>query len=154
LKISQLLLPLTTWISGAFMAGFLVAGFVIVQFSRELPDAESIKSIELKVPLRVYSADNLLISEFGDERRKPITFEEAPQALIDSILASEDDGFFEHIGIDFKGIFRSAISNFKSGSSGQGASTITMQVARGFFLTPEKTYTRKLKEVKFTMAKS
>ena len=129
------------------MLGFIIAGFLIVQFSRELPDAQSIRGVELKVPLRVYSADNLLISEFGNERRKPISYENVPQTLINAILASEDDGFFEHIGVDFKGLFRAAFSNFKSGSSGQGASTITMQVARNFFLTRDKTYTRKLKEV-------
>ncbi len=129
------------------MLGFIVAGFLIVQFSQELPDAESIQGVQLKVPLRVYSADNLLISEFGDERRKPIAFEDTPQSLVDAVLASEDDGFYEHSGVDFKGLFRAAISNFRSGSSGQGASTITMQVARNFFLTRDKTYTRKMKEV-------
>jgi len=129
------------------MLGFIVAGFLIVQFSRALPDAESIQGVQLKVPLRVYSADNLLISEFGDERRKPTAFEDTPQSLIDAVLASEDDGFYEHSGVDFRGLFRAAISNFRSGSSGQGASTITMQVARNFFLTRDKTYTRKIKEV-------
>ncbi len=129
------------------MVGFLTVGFTIVQFSRELPDAQGIKGVELKVPLRVFSADNLLISEFGNERRKPITYDETPQLLIDAVLASEDDGFFDHGGIDFKGLIRAAISNFRTGNSGQGASTITMQVARNFFLTRDKTYARKLKEV-------
>ena len=147
LKKSHLLLPLTTLLSGAFMAGFLIAGFTIILFSYELPDAEGIKGVELKVPLRVYSADNLLISEFGNERRKPLNYEDTPQILIDAVLASEDDGFFEHRGIDLKGLVRAAISNFRTGKSGQGASTITMQVARNFFLTRDKTYARKLKEV-------
>lgn len=147
LKKSHLLLPLTTLLSGALMAGFLVAGSAIILFSRELPDAEGIRGVELKVPLRVFSADNLLISEFGNERRKPLDFQETPQALIDSVLASEDDGFFEHRGIDIKGLIRAAISNFQTGKSGQGASTITMQVARNFFLSRDKTYARKLKEV-------
>jgi penicillin-binding protein 1A len=147
LKKSQLLLSLTIWVSGAFMLGFVIAGFLIVQFSHELPNAQSIKGIELKVPLRVYSADQLLISEFGNERRKPISYPDTPQKLIDAVLASEDDGFFEHGGVDFKGLFRAALSNFQSGSSGQGASTITMQVARNFFLSRDKTYERKLKEV-------
>ncbi len=129
------------------MFGLIIAGFLIVQFSKELPNAESIKGIELKVPLRVYSADELLISEFGNERRKPIAYQDTPQSLIDAVLASEDDGFFEHNGVDFKGLFRAVLSNFKSGNSGQGASTITMQVARNFFLSRDKTYTRKLREV-------
>jgi len=129
------------------MVGFIIAGFLVVQFSRELPNAADIKGIQLKVPLRVYSADNLLISEFGDERREPLKHQEIPQQLIQSVLAAEDDGYYEHIGIDLKGLVRAAISNFQSGSSGQGASTITMQVARNFFLTRDKTYTRKIKEV-------
>jgi penicillin-binding protein 1A len=147
LKKSQLLLSLTTWLSGALMLGFVTAGFLIVQLSRDLPNAQSIKGIELKIPLRVYSADKLLISEFGDERRKTVDYRNTPQKLIDSVLASEDDGFFEHSGVDFKGLFRAALSNFRSGRSGQGASTITMQVARNFFLSRDKTYERKLKEV-------
>ena len=147
MKKSQLWLPLTTFFSGVFMAGFIIAGFLVVLFSRELPDATDIQGIQLKVPLRVYSADNLLISEFGDERREPLSFEEIPQNLINSVLAAEDDGYYTHKGIDLKGLVRAAISNFRSGSSGQGASTITMQVARNFFLTRDKTYTRKIKEV-------
>ncbi|RBP48838.1 penicillin-binding protein 1A [Arenicella xantha] len=129
------------------MVGFITAGFLVVQFSRELPDASQIQGLELKVPLRVYSSENILISEFGDERRKPLAYENIPQTLINAVLASEDDGFFEHGGIDLKGLVRAALSNFKSGSSGQGASTITMQVARNFFLTRDKTYSRKIKEI-------
>jgi len=129
------------------MAGVVVSGFLLVQFSRELPNAEAIRNVNLKVPLRVYSADGILISEFGNERRQPLDYIDTPQAIIDAVLASEDDGFFKHNGIDFKGLIRAALSNSISGRSGQGASTITMQVARNFFLSPEKTYTRKIKEV-------
>ncbi|MFT5573521.1 MAG: penicillin-binding protein 1A [Cryomorphaceae bacterium] len=147
LKKSQLLLSITTLSSAAFMIGFLVAGFLIIELNTELPDAQSIKSVELKVPLRVYSADNLLISEFGDERRKPVAIEEVPPSLVSAILASEDDSFYSHQGIDVSGLIRAALSNFRTGQTRQGASTITMQVARNFFLSPEKTYIRKLKEV-------
>lgn len=143
----DLLLPLTTVGSAAFMIGLIVAGFLIIQTSTSLPDAQKIKSVELKIPLRVYSAENQLIAEFGNERRKPIAIEETPQLLIDAVLASEDDGFFRHGGIDVRGLFRAALSNFSSGETQQGASTITMQVARNFFLTREKTYLRKLREV-------
>lgn len=129
------------------MVGFLVVCFIVLLFSKELPDAQQIRNIELEIPLRVYSADELLISEFGNERRKPIPYAETPQLLIDAVLASEDDGFFEHGGIDIRGLIRAALSNAQSGRSGQGASTITMQVARNFFLTPEKTYSRKIKEI-------
>ena len=129
------------------MIGLISVGFLIIQINSQLPDAQSIRDIELKVPLRVYSADKQLISEFGDERRKPLEFDDFPQTLIDAVLASEDDGFFEHSGIDFRGLIRAALSNFRSGQTQQGASTITMQVARNFFLSPEKTYIRKVKEV-------
>lgn len=129
------------------MLGLIIAAFSITQINKSLPDANSIRNIELKVPLRVYSADNLLISEFGDERRKPITIENTPQILIEAIIASEDDNFYLHRGIDFFGLFRAALANYRSGQSQQGASTITMQVARNFFLTPEKTYTRKIREM-------
>jgi len=147
LKKSHLLLPLTTMASAAFMIGLVTVGFLVLQLSAELPNAQSIRSIQLKVPLRVYSADKLLISEFGNERRKPVELDSVPKTLIDSILAAEDDGFFDHQGIDPKGLFRAAISNFQSGKTRQGASTITMQVARNFFLSPEKTYIRKLREI-------
>ena len=129
------------------MLGLIIAAFSIVQINHSLPDAQSIRNIELKIPLRVYSADNLLISEFGDERRNPITIEQTPQILIDAIIASEDDNFYSHHGIDFFGLLRAALANYRSGASQQGASTITMQVARNFFLSPEKTYTRKIREI-------
>lgn len=129
------------------MAAVIIGLVLLMQINQTLPDATAIKEIELKVPLRVYSADGLLIAEFGEERRKPVTIDETPQTLIDAILASEDDSFYQHRGIDIKGLIRAALSNFRSGYTQQGASTITMQVARNFFLTREKTYTRKLREV-------
>ena len=147
MKKSDLLLPLTSFVAAVFMIGLISGGFLVVQIDHTLPDAQSIKSVELKIPLRVYSADGLLISEFGNERRKPTSIEAVPQSLINSVLASEDDNFYHHRGIDIRGLIRSTISNIRSGGKGQGASTITMQVARNFFLTPEKTYIRKVKEI-------
>ena len=147
MKKSALLLPLLRYATAAFMIGFVSAGFLIIQINASLPDAQSIKSVELKIPLRVYSAEGLLISEFGNERRKPVAIEDIPQTLVNAVLASEDDNFFHHRGIDLTGLARAAIRNFSSGESQQGASTITMQVARNFFLSREKTYLRKLKEV-------
>lgn len=143
----KLWLNLTTAFSALFCLGLIIGTFAVLQFSQGLPDAQGIREIELKVPLRVYSADGLLISEFGSERRIPIDYEDTPQTLIDAVLASEDDNFFNHLGIDFFGLVRAALANFSSGRSGQGASTITMQVARNFYLSPEKTYTRKIKEI-------
>ncbi len=147
MKKSSFFLFLGTLATSFLMLGMVIAAFSIIQINKSLPDAQSIKNIELKIPLRVYSSDNQLISEFGDERRKPISIEETPQVLINAVIASEDDNFYSHQGIDFFGLIRAALANFKSGASQQGASTITMQVARNFFLTPEKTYTRKIREI-------
>ena len=112
-----------------------------------LPTVEEIRHIPLNIPLRIYSSDEKLIAEYGDERRIPITIDQAPSLLIDAILVSEDDRFYHHTGVDFPGLVRAMLSNVSSGSKQQGASTITMQVVRNFFLNPEKTYTRKFKEI-------
>ena len=103
--------------------------------------------LRLKVPLRVYSAGGTLMAEFGEERRIPVRVAEVPPLLVQAVLAAEDDGFYAHRGVDPMGILRAALANLRTGQTGQGASTITMQVARNVFLSPEKTYTRKLKEV-------
>ena len=113
----------------------------------ELPTVDEIRQIPLNIPLRIYSSDKKLIGEYGDERRLPLTLDQTPPLLIDAVLATEDDRFYYHTGVYFPGLIRAAISNFLSRSKGQGASTITMQVARNVFLNPEKTYTRKLKEI-------
>ncbi|MEO0367864.1 MAG: PBP1A family penicillin-binding protein, partial [Pseudomonadota bacterium] len=143
----RFLIPLSMWSATLFMVGWIVVSFLLVQLQGQLPDANGIRSVELKIPLRVYSADNLLISEFGNERRKPLAIEEFPQTLVDAVLASEDDAFYSHRGIDFFGLIRAVIVNFRDGAKSQGASTITMQVARNFYLSAEQTYTRKIKEI-------
>lgn len=112
-----------------------------------LPDVETLKEIELQVPLRVFSADGKLIGEFGEKRRDPITFEEVPQTLIDAILSAEDDGFYSHQGVDIKGLLRAVSQLVLSGSIQSGGSTITMQVARNFFLTRNQTFSRKFNEI-------
>lgn len=114
----------------------------------ELPDTKVIQDIELKIPLRVYTSEGLLISEFGDERRNPVEIKDFPIHLINAVLSSEDDSFYQHGGIDIKGLIRATLRNATSNNSRkEGASTITMQVARNFFLTPEQTYTRKITEI-------
>ena len=127
----------------------MAAGLILYATSLlpDLPSVNEIRQIPLNIPLRIYSSDQKLIAEYGEERRIPVTLDEAPPLLIDAILVTEDDQFYHHTGVDFPGLVRAAISNFMSRSRGQGASTITMQVARNFFLDPEKTYTRKLKEI-------
>lgn len=112
-----------------------------------LPSIGELEEKRLKVPLRVYTSDSQLIAEFGDEKRVPIKIDEVPEQLIQAILSAEDHAFLYHRGVDFQGILRAAIANLRSGAHSQGGSTITMQVARNYFLSPEKTYTRKVKEV-------
>lgn len=129
------------------VVGGIALGATLAVFLPQLPSIEKIREIPLKVPLRVYSVDGALLAEYGDFRREPVTIDEAPERLIQAILAAEDDRFFKHHGVDFVGVGRAFLANLKAGGIDQGASTITMQVARNYFLTKEKTYTRKIKEV-------
>ncbi|MCG9695348.1 PBP1A family penicillin-binding protein [Shewanella sp. Isolate11] len=113
----------------------------------ELPDVTTLKTVKLQTPLRIYSHDGKLISQFGEKRRIPIEYEQVPEQLINAVLDTEDARFFEHKGIDPIGILRAAVILATTGKKSQGASTITQQVARGFFLSREKTYIRKIKEI-------
>lgn len=112
-----------------------------------LPEIDVLKDVRFQVPLRVYTEDGLLLAEYGEKRRIPVTYDEIPEQMVHAILASEDDRFFEHPGVDWQGIARAAYVLLKTGQKGQGGSTITMQVARNFFLSFEKTYLRKLNEI-------
>lgn len=112
-----------------------------------LPALDTLTDYRPRVPLRVYTADGHLIGEFGEERRDVVRIAELPSHLKHAILAAEDERFYEHRGIDPLGLARAALANLSSGGRGQGASTITMQVARNFFLSREKTYNRKLYEI-------
>lgn len=126
----------------------LAAALVALLLLPTLPDVDDLAERRLKVPMRVYSADGELLAEFGEERRIPVKIEDVPELLIKAILAAEDHAFLYHRGVDFYGLARAAWHNLRTGGSPrQGGSTITMQVARNYFLSPEKTYTRKLKEV-------
>ncbi len=131
---------------GLALIGVLVIGFASLITMRSLPSLDALTDYRPKIPLRVYSAEGLLIGEFGEERRQIVKISEAPQQLKQAILAAEDDRFYQHGGVDYPGILRAAYSNFTSGAVRQGASTITMQVARNFFLTKEKTLNRKFSE--------
>ena len=112
-----------------------------------LPSLEALTDYHPKIPLRVYTADGALIGEYGEERRAFIRIQDVPPVLKHAILAAEDDRFYQHSGVDFLGILRAASANLATGGKRQGASTITMQVARNFFLTREKTISRKLYEI-------
>jgi penicillin-binding protein 1A len=112
-----------------------------------LPSVDALKDIQLQVPLRVYSRDGRLLAEFGEMRRIPLPLAATPERLVQAVLAAEDDRFFDHPGFDWHGLTRAALHVLRTGEKAQGGSTITMQVARNFFLGREKTYLRKLNEI-------
>ncbi|MCW5603264.1 MAG: penicillin-binding protein 1A [Burkholderiales bacterium] len=128
-------------------AGSLIVGFAAAVIYPTLPTLDVLTDYQPKIPLRIYSADGQLIGEFGEERRAVVSLEQVPKSLVDAIVAAEDERFYQHGGVDYVGVARAALSNFASGGVRQGASTITMQVARNFFLTKEKTLTRKFNEM-------
>ena len=115
--------------------------------SPQLPSIEGLSDVRMQVPLRIYSSDGSLLGEFGEKRRSPKTLEEIPVRLRQAFLSAEDDRFFEHPGVDYQGILRAALLLIWTGERGQGGSTITMQLARNFYLSSEKTYIRKLSEI-------
>ncbi len=113
----------------------------------QLPSIDTLKNVQLQVPLRIYSHEGMLVAEYGKKHRTPLAFPQFPDLLIKAVLAAEDDRFYEHPGVDYQGILRAAFYLIKTGRKDQGGSTITMQVARNFFLSREKTYLRKLNEI-------
>ena len=145
----RLLLPALVTLSLIFIPAILLGVAALLTYP-SLPSLESLTDYRPKIPLRIYSAEGVLLSEFGEERRALVKISDVPEVMKQAILAAEDDRFYEHGGVDFVGVLRAALSNFTSGGVRQGASTITMQVARNFFLTKEKTVTRKFNEVLLT----
>lgn len=113
----------------------------------KLPDTQTLKQTQLQIPLRLFSSEGELMAEFGEKRRVPVEYKDLPEPLIQAFLAAEDDRFYQHPGVDYQGIIRAAYSLLMTGEKTQGGSTITMQVARNFFLSNEKTYLRKLNEI-------
>ncbi|TSA11085.1 MAG: penicillin-binding protein 1A [Betaproteobacteria bacterium] len=127
------------------IAGALLGLLVLLAYPN-LPSLEVLTDYRPKVPLRVYTTEGILIGEFGEERRAIVAIGDVPAVMKQAILAAEDERFYQHTGVDYQGVIRAAYSNLSSGGRRQGASTITMQVARNFFLSSEKTLTRKLYE--------
>jgi penicillin-binding protein 1A len=125
----------------------LLLGMAVMLTYPSLPSLEVLTDYHPKVPLRIYSADGALLGEYGEERRALVKIADVPDAMKNAILAAEDDRFYQHGGVDYMGVLRAALSNFTAGGTKQGASTITMQVARNFFLSKEKTFTRKFNEM-------
>ena len=131
----------------AVLAAAIGVGGTYWYLAPKLPSAEALRDVRLQVPLRVYTRDHELLAEFGEKRRKPLRLDEVPERLVQAILAGEDDRFFEHPGVDWQGLTRAVLYLVRTGEKGPGGSTITMQVARNFFLSREKTYIRKLNEI-------
>ncbi len=124
-----------------------IAYAVYYNVKDNIPSVAELKDIELRIPLRIYTADNKLIGEFGEQRRTPIRFEDIPEGLENAILAAEDSNFYHHPGVDIIGLGRAAFQLVTTGEKQGGGSTITMQVARNYFLSFEQTYTRKFTEI-------
>ena len=133
-------------LAGLAAAAVLVLGLVVVLAYPNLPELGALTAYQPKIPLRIYTAEGTLIGEFGEERRAVVSIADVPPQLKNAIIAAEDERFYQHPGIDYIGVLRAAYANLVAGGRRQGASTITMQVARNFFLSSEKTLTRKLYE--------
>jgi penicillin-binding protein 1A len=123
----------------------LVGALYYITF--QLPSVDELKTIQLQVPLLIYTHDNKLIAEYGEIRRIPLPYDQIPKQLINAVLATEDQRYFQHPGIDIPGLVRAAIKLILTGRKEEGGSTITMQVARSFYLNPHKTFGRKLREI-------
>ena len=141
------------WAGGLVLAGLMsilmVVGVAMVMAYPQLPDISDLADYRPKLPLRVYTADGVLMGEFGEERRNLTPIKEIPQVMKDAVLSIEDARFYQHGGLDYLGLIRAGIANLSKRKS-QGASTITMQVARNVYLSTEKTYTRKIYEILLT----
>ena len=141
------------WAGGLVAAGILsvlmVVGVAMVMAYPQLPDTSDLAEYRPKLPLRIYTADGALMGEFGEERRNLTPIREIPQVMKDAVLSIEDSRFYQHGGLDYLGLIRAGIANLGKRKS-QGASTITMQVARNVYLSTEKTYTRKIYEILLT----
>ena len=147
-RISRFIKPLLIW--GASFSLIFIATFALyIKFIAlpSLPDISSLHNIQLQTPLNVYSNDGLLIAKFGEKKRIPVGYSDIPTIQINAFLAAEDKDFFQHSGVDIFGLARAMGQLILTGKKKQGGSTITMQVARNFFLTNKKTYTRKLREI-------
>ena len=138
-------------LAAAGLLGFAAVLFTVlaayVYVAPGLPDVATLKDVRLEAPMRVYSRDGRLLAEFGEKRRVPLTYDEIPRQVVHAFVAAEDDRFFQHPGVDYQGLVRAGVAYATTGERRQGGSTITMQVARNFLLTAEKTFLRKVREI-------
>ena len=146
----RFLLKLTILGAGLVACGALLGGMALALAWPNLPDLNAMTDYRPRVPLRIYTADKVLIGEFGEERRNVLRFNEIPDVMKSAVLSAEDDRFYQHGGIDWFGVVRAGLANLMSMQKVQGASTITMQVARNFYLSSEKTFSRKFYELLLT----
>lgn len=136
------------WICATSVLAVIAGAIAIfIYLVPELPKTDGLRDVQFQVPLRVYTRDNKLLAEFGEKRRAPLTLDQVPDQMIKAMLASEDEHFFSHPGVEWRGLVRAVVHLVRTGQKGPGGSTITMQVARNFFLKREKTYLRKLNEI-------
>ena len=143
----RIVLGLVGLAASAVLAGVLVAAIALAVSYPNLPEISSLTDYRPKLPMRIFSADGVLLGEFGEERRNFVPIAEIPKVMQDAVLAVEDARFYKHSGVDYVGALRAGLANFGEGHGSQGASTITMQVARNFYLSTEKTFTRKIYEM-------
>ena len=136
---------IVTLVMMSLVAATVTGGYFYL--NPKLPSIEGLSNVQLQVPLRIYSSDGALMGEFGEKRRTPKTLEQIPDLMQQAFLSAEDDRFYEHPGVDYQGILRAVVNLVMTGQRGQGGSTITMQLARNFYLSSEKTYLRKLNEI-------
>lgn len=148
--LARLIIKTSVFFVGLGLCAALLGSLALALAWPNLPDLSAMIDYRPRVPLRIYTADKVLIGEFGEERRNVLRFDEIPDVMKSAILAAEDDRFYQHGGIDWMGVGRAALANMTHMSKTQGASTITMQVARNFYLSSEKTYTRKFYELLLT----
>lgn len=130
-----------------FLGSLWILAGVYLYLSPNLPDVETLRDVKLQTPMRVYTRDGELIGQFGEQKRSPLNFEQIPDQFIQSLLAAEDDNFFNHRGIDLMGLMRAVSELVLTGEKGSGGSTLTMQVARNYFLTRDRTFMRKFNEI-------
>lgn len=148
--IVNFILKLSIFAAGLALCGALLGVMALSLAWPNLPDLTAMTDYRPRVPLRIFSADKVLIGEFGEERRNVLRFSEIPDVMKSAVLSAEDDRFYQHGGIDWTGVIRAGLTNLLAMSKTQGASTITMQVARNFYLSSEKTYSRKFYELLLT----
>ena len=135
------------FVSLCFLCAVLLVSILLIVLDRKLPNVDVLKQVSLQVPMKIFSEDGLLIAEYGDKRLDPMPLEAVPKMLRYAVLATEDIRFYQHPGVDCRGLVRAFLKLLRTRSKEQGGSTITMQVARNFFLSRHKTFLRKINEI-------